>query len=132
MSSDRQQVPKREQETPGPSIDDEGNLVAEVESILDHRYSNRKLQYLLKFKGFQRSEAEWHTFSAEDPTWEEDLGLVVAYQEKHGYPQQPARRRRQPDPPAEVLGNPPAPTLPTGPSTAPVRRSARLAPQVNL
>jgi hypothetical protein len=30
--------------------------------------------------GYLFSEAEWHSYQVDDPSWEEDLGLVTAYQ----------------------------------------------------
>ena len=41
------------------------------------------------------SEAEWHTYAADDPSWEEDLGLVTEFQASHGLPQLPSSRPRQ-------------------------------------
>jgi hypothetical protein len=62
------------------------------------------------------SEAEWHSYAADDPSWDEDIGLVVAFQATHGLPPRlPGRRRK-----GLVAGSVPPP-LPTPlPSTPPV------------
>ena len=136
IGSSREQFPGRDQHTPATIIQKDGKVVAEVEAILDHRYQNRQLQYLVKFLGYPRSEAEWHTFVADDPAWDDDVDLVVAFQEKHGLPKWPTRSvgSRVPSPPTvpacavhpdhpimPAIGEPPAPTL------VPPRRTSRAA-----
>jgi hypothetical protein len=93
-SSDKSAFPGRAQEPPATVVRDD-QFVAEVEKILDHRYHKKQLQYLVKYIGYPMSEAEWHTFQADDPSWEEDLGLVTAFRAKHGLPQPPSARPRK-------------------------------------
>ena len=62
----------------------------------------------VKFVGYPISEAEWHTYTADDPSWEDDIGLVVAYQSLHGLPPRPSGRRRQ-----GLVSNSVPPPLPT-------------------
>ena len=50
---------------------------------------------ILKFLGYPISEAEWHSYTADDPSWEDDVGLVVEYQSKHGLPPRTSERRRK-------------------------------------
>jgi hypothetical protein len=45
--------------------------------------------------GYPISEAEWHSYTADDPSWEDDIGLVVAYQSTHDLTPRPSGRRRQ-------------------------------------
>jgi len=94
IGSSKTQFPDRAQYAPAPVVR-EGILVAEVEHILDHRYHSNRLQYLLKFVGYPISEAEWHSYSADDPSWEDDVALVVAFQAKHGLPSRPSSRRNR-------------------------------------
>jgi hypothetical protein len=89
VGSSKDQFPGLTQQAPAPVITKDGTLVPEVEAILDHRYHDRQLQYLVKFVGYPRSEAEWHTFVADDPAWDDDVNLVVAFQSKHGLPTWP-------------------------------------------
>jgi hypothetical protein len=92
--SNRSVFSGRSQEPPATVV--RGNqYVAEVGKSLDHRYQNKKLQYLVKYMGYPMSEAEWHTYAADDPSWEEDLGLVKEFQASHGLPQLPSSRPRQ-------------------------------------
>jgi hypothetical protein len=44
--------------------------------------------------GYPFSEAEWHSYQVDDPSWEEDLELFTAYQQQHWLP--PTRSRRPP------------------------------------
>jgi hypothetical protein len=145
IGSSKDQFPGRSQQAPAPVVQKDGTLVAEVETILDHRYHNRQLQYLVKFVGYPRSEAEWHTFVADDPAWDDDVALVVSFQEKHGLPQWPMKSvgSRVPSPPTvpacavhpdhpimPAIG-PPASSLPLvetpAPTLVPPRRTARAA-----
>jgi transposase InsO family protein len=105
--SSKDQFPDRVQYAPAP-VARAGHWVAEVESILDHRYHHNQLQYLIKFVGYPLSEAEWHSYEADDPSWEDDIGLVVAYQSTHGLPPRPSGRRRQ-----GLVSNSVPPPLPT-------------------
>jgi hypothetical protein len=57
ISNDHHLFPGRDQRPPATVVRD-GKWVAEVEKILDHRYSHNKLQYLIKFVGYPISEAE--------------------------------------------------------------------------
>jgi hypothetical protein len=110
----KDQFPDRVQYTPAP-VARAGHWVAEVEKILDHRYSNNQLQYLIKFVGYPISEAEWHTYTADDPSWEDDIGLVVAYQSTHGLPPRPPGRRHK----GFVASSGPSPLSTPVPSTLP-------------
>ena len=93
-SNDNQAFPGRAQQPPATVVRD-GKWVAEVEKILDHRYHKNQLQYLLKFVGYPFSEAEWHSYQVDDPSWEEDLGLVTEFQATNGLPPLPKSRPRK-------------------------------------
>jgi hypothetical protein len=98
--ADYERFPNRlDQEYPAPVIREDGQAVQEVEEILDQRLRNKKVQYLVKYVGFPWQEAEWTDYDPNDPSWEEDMGLVVAFQQVHpiselypnGQPPRPSR-----------------------------------------
>ena len=93
-SNDKALFPGRAQEPPATVVQD-NQYVAEIEKILDHRYHHKKLQYLVKYVGYPISEAEWHDYAADDPSWEDDVGLVTAFQSSHGLPQLLSSRPRR-------------------------------------
>jgi hypothetical protein len=100
-----------DQQYPEAVVRADGQAVQEIECILDQRLRNKKVQYLVKFVGFPWQESEWTDYSPEDPAWEEDMGVVVAFQEKHPlaalYPNgQPPRGSASPNIPAPVLRGP--------------------------
>jgi len=68
------------QEYPEPIVQDDGAAVQEIEEILDQRLRNKKVQYLVKYVGFPWQESEWVDYSPDDSSWEEDMGLVAAFQ----------------------------------------------------
>jgi hypothetical protein len=50
----------RSQATPAPIILDDGDTEYEVEAVLGHRHvGNKRLQYLIKFKGYGHEHNEW-------------------------------------------------------------------------
>jgi hypothetical protein len=75
--------PTNSSRPPPDSVDDDGTPVFEVESILDHRYrgrsSSRRVEYLIRWKGYPDSEATWEPI--------ENLGgayqSLTEYNEKH-------------------------------------------------
>ena len=102
---------RKDQQYPEAIVRENGHAVQEIECILDQRLRNKKVQYLVKFVGFPWQESEWMDYSPEDPAWEEDMGVVVAFQEKHLlaelYPNgQPPRRSASPNITAPVLRAP--------------------------
>jgi hypothetical protein len=129
IGSSREQFPGRDQHTPATIMKKDGKVVAEVETILDHRYQNRQLQYLVKFLGYPRSEAEWHTFVADDPAWQDDVDLVVAFRNQHGLPTWPKSHASKKT--VTVSSQPPvhaAPTVaPLAPPLVAPRRTGRIA-----
>jgi hypothetical protein len=79
-----EEFPNRpDQEYPAPIVQENGQATQEVERILDHRLFNKKVQYLVKFAGFPWQESQWTDYSPDDPSWDEDMGLVVEFQKKH-------------------------------------------------
>ena len=93
-----------EQTLSDPVIREDGKAVQEVAKILYQRLHNKKIQYLVKYVGFPWQESEWTDYDPEDPSWEEDMGLVAEFQQLHPlselYPnsQQPPKKlpgRRQ-------------------------------------
>ena len=83
VSNDPVEFPGRTQESPPPVVADSGGYVAELESILDMRWSRGKIQVLCKYLGYPSSEAEWLDYSPFDPSWDDDRALVVQYQQTH-------------------------------------------------
>ena len=92
IENDPLEFPDRSQQAPPTALNDDGNLIAEVESILDHKWERGQVWYLIKYLGYPASEAEWHSYSAEDESWNADRALVVEYQKSHPPPCRPPRR----------------------------------------
>jgi hypothetical protein len=49
----------RAQPPPPPVVMEDGVEEFEVEAVLGHRYTGKKLQYLIKFKGYGHEQNEW-------------------------------------------------------------------------
>jgi hypothetical protein len=49
----------RKQPAPPPVVLEDGAEEFEVEAVLGHRYTGKKLQYLIKFKGYGHEHNEW-------------------------------------------------------------------------
>ena len=102
--ADPDRFPQRpNQDYPAAVVREDGQAVQEVEEILDQRLRNKKVQYLVKYVGYPWQEAEWTDYNPDDSSWEEDMGLVAAFQQRHpiselypyGQPPRPTRPPRR-------------------------------------
>ena len=92
IPNDPNEFPGRVQEVPAPVVNADGAYEADLESILDMRWHQGQVQVLCKYLGYPVSEAEWQTYSPEDPGWDADRALVVQYQSSHPPLVRPTKR----------------------------------------
>ena len=136
IPNDPTEFPGRTQEAPAPVVNAEGAYEAELESILDMRWHQGQVQVLCKYLGYPVAEAEWQTYSHDDPNWDEDRALVVQYQSSHPSLVRPtkkvskkvqaARDRAATRPLSVPTSTSTASPVPSLVSAGPSRRSTRL------
>ena len=98
IESDPEEFPNRLQYQ-GKSVgtNAQGEQLYDIQEVLDHRMFRGNLQYLLHLKGCARREAEWYTYTKNDPEWDKDRHWIQEYQQKYGLPST-SRTRRSPRP----------------------------------